>query len=178
MCSRVVSASAWKRSTMSAHASGVFSGGTEPPPDRIEPSPSALIGVGSVKTESRSAWVIWPTFSSSVIRWSRSLTRWLTGSRAFSYGNFCAAPAGATTMRAATITRAATTGLDIDLLPCQEGYKRVWPPPNRARVCRHLTNPRVVRLVTSVGRNQRRGGLLARAVHDEQLGGAGQLEDA
>jgi hypothetical protein len=53
---------------MSAHASGVFGVGTEPPPDRIEPRPSVVIGVASSKTVSGSAWVICPTFSSSVIR--------------------------------------------------------------------------------------------------------------
>ena len=37
--SRVSSAARWKRSTMSAHASGSFGVGVEPPPDRIEPSP-------------------------------------------------------------------------------------------------------------------------------------------
>ena len=38
----------------------------------------------------RSAWVIWPTFSASVIRPSRSATRWLTGQRGVLVGR----PAG------------------------------------------------------------------------------------
>src|ERR1051325_10171945 len=64
------------------------------------------------------------------------------------------------------------------LLPCQEAYKRVLARRNRGRVCRDLTNPFVVRFVTSVGRNEARERLLARAVDDEQLGGTAELEDA
>ncbi len=41
----------------------------------------------SVSTLPRSACVIWPIFSASVIRDSRSWTRWLTGSAGFWYGN-------------------------------------------------------------------------------------------
>ena len=77
-----MSASAWKRSTMSAHAFGVFSVGVEPPPDRIEPMFPVLITLGSASTRWRSVCVIWPIFSSSVIRDRRSLTRLETGWRA------------------------------------------------------------------------------------------------
>ena len=60
---------------MSAHASGVFCSGVEPPPDRTLPSPYFVISAGFSATSIRSAWVIWPTFSSNVIRSSRSFTR-------------------------------------------------------------------------------------------------------
>jgi hypothetical protein len=50
MCRRVASAARWKRSTMSAHAAGVFSVGVEPPPDRMLPSAQVVIGDGSSKT--------------------------------------------------------------------------------------------------------------------------------
>jgi hypothetical protein len=40
----------WKRSIMSAHASGSFSVGVEPPPEGIDPSPYVVIGVSSSKT--------------------------------------------------------------------------------------------------------------------------------
>ena len=79
MCSRVASAACWKRSTMSAQASGSFGSGTEPPPERMLPSFQVVIAAGSSSTWMRSVWVIWPTFSASVIRESRSLTRWPIG---------------------------------------------------------------------------------------------------
>ena len=50
MPSRVRSAARWKRSIMSAQASGVFCAGVEPPPDRMLPSPKVVIGVSSSKT--------------------------------------------------------------------------------------------------------------------------------
>src|SRR3954447_6167803 len=75
MPSRVLSAAAWKRSTMSAHALGVLPGGVDPPPDSRLPSFQSVIRVVSSVTAARSAWVIWPIFSSSVIRPSRSFTR-------------------------------------------------------------------------------------------------------
>ena len=53
--------------------------GVEPPPDSTEPSLSVAIWLGSPATAPRSACVIWPIFSSSVMRLSRSLTRFATG---------------------------------------------------------------------------------------------------
>ena len=52
---------------MSAHASGVLLAGVEPPPDRMLPSPWVVISDGSASTSIRSACVIWPIFSASVI---------------------------------------------------------------------------------------------------------------
>ncbi len=69
---------------MSANASGVFGVGTDPPPERMDPKPYCVISVGSALTKRRSVCVIWPTFSASVIRPRRSLTRCLTGSDGFS----------------------------------------------------------------------------------------------
>jgi hypothetical protein len=86
ICSRVVSAAAWKLSTMSAHASGVFGVGTEPPPDSTEPSRLVAISDGSSANAGRSPWVIWPTFSASVIRLTRSRTLATTDSRESRYG--------------------------------------------------------------------------------------------
>jgi hypothetical protein len=60
---------------MSAHAAGVFGVGTEPPPDRMLPRLSLVIFDVSASTFARSAWVIWPIFSASVMRDSRSSTR-------------------------------------------------------------------------------------------------------
>ena len=78
---------------MSAQAVGVFGVGTEPPPDRTLPSLSVVIFDVSVSTPPRSAWVIWPTFSSSVIR-AEQVVRPAAGSAAgFSYGNVPVLPA-------------------------------------------------------------------------------------
>jgi hypothetical protein len=74
---------------MSAQAFGVFGVGTEPPPESTLPSLSRVIFVVSVSTSARSACVIWPIFSASVMRDSRSATRACTGSRGFSYGRPC-----------------------------------------------------------------------------------------
>ena len=52
---------------MSAHPSGVLSAGVEPPPDSTDPSRQVATRVGSSVTAPRSAWVIWPTFSSRVM---------------------------------------------------------------------------------------------------------------
>ena len=60
---------------MSAHAVGVLGVGTEPPPDSTLPRLSVVIFDVSVSTLARSAWVIWPIFSASVMRDSRSWTR-------------------------------------------------------------------------------------------------------
>ena len=82
MPSRVSIAASWKSSTMSAQASGVFGVGTDPPPDRTLPSFQVRTSDGSPATSPRSAWVIWPTFSSRVIRPTRSATRCFVGSEA------------------------------------------------------------------------------------------------
>ena len=60
---------------MSAHASGVFGVGVDPPPDSTDPSLQVATSVGSPLTAPRSAWVICPTFSSSVIAASSSSAR-------------------------------------------------------------------------------------------------------
>src|SRR5919201_1933425 len=65
---------------MSAHALGVLGVGTEPPPESRLPSLSMVIFDVSASTLARSACVIWPIFSGSVIRESRSSTRRETGS--------------------------------------------------------------------------------------------------
>ena len=65
---------------MSAQAVGVFGVGTEPPPDSTLPRLSVVIFAVSASTLARSACVIWPIFSASVIRPRRSETRWLIGS--------------------------------------------------------------------------------------------------
>ena len=60
---------------MSAQAVGVFGVGTEPPPDSTRRGCRVVIFDVSVSTLARSAWVIWPIFSASVMRDSRSWTR-------------------------------------------------------------------------------------------------------
>ncbi len=69
---------------MSAHASGVFGVGTEPPPDSTLPSMSLVTFSPFGPTFWRSAWVIWPIFSCSVMRDSRSATRLRTDRFGFS----------------------------------------------------------------------------------------------
>jgi hypothetical protein len=64
---------------MSSHAAGSLTGGVEPPPDSTDPTCHSAINDGSSKTADRSVWVICPTFSSSVIRRSRSATRRFVG---------------------------------------------------------------------------------------------------
>src|SRR5690242_16760886 len=97
-------ARSWKSSTMSAHVCGVLPlAGTEPPPDRIEPRYQAamlfallldvvpfwalLAAPLPCENAGRSGCVIWPTFSASDMRDSRSSTRWAIGSAGFRYGN-------------------------------------------------------------------------------------------
>src|SRR5262245_2587778 len=82
---RVLSAWVWNSFTMSTHAAGMLFAGVEPPPDSTEPSLSVAIMLGLPATAPRSAWVIWPIFSSSVIRPSRSWTRSATGWAASRY---------------------------------------------------------------------------------------------
>src|SRR3954454_18434829 len=72
---------------MSAHAVGVFGVGTDPPPDRMLPRLSFVILDVSASTLARSACVIWPIFSASVMRPSRSSTRCGIGRLASWYGN-------------------------------------------------------------------------------------------
>jgi hypothetical protein len=69
---------------MSAHASGVFGVGTEPPPESTLPRPSSVISAPLAAIAARSACVIWPTFSASDMRESRSATRCWIGAPAFS----------------------------------------------------------------------------------------------
>src|SRR5690242_14060257 len=97
-------ARSWKSSIMSAQVAGLFPlAGTEPPPDRIEPTNQAamlfallfdvvpfcalLVTVPVSENAGRSGWVIWPTFSASDMRESRSSTRCGIGSAPLRYGN-------------------------------------------------------------------------------------------
>jgi hypothetical protein len=79
---------------MSAQASGVFEVGVEPPPDSTEPSLQVVTSDGSPLTAPRSAWVIWPTFSSRVMAASSSSARAL-GLRELSIQGRAPAPAPA-----------------------------------------------------------------------------------
>src|SRR3954468_7007601 len=90
MCRGVLNAYDWKVLTMSTQAEGSFGVGTEPPPDSTEPSRSVVIWPGSAVTAPRSACVIWPILSSSVIRRIRSATRRSVESRGSRYGRPCA----------------------------------------------------------------------------------------
>src|SRR4051812_3295977 len=87
--SGVASAAFWNPSYMLAQLVAVFGDGAEPPPDSTEPSRNWVIWAGV--TEARSAWVIWPSLSSRLIRPSRSVTRVAIGSVGSWYGRPCAA---------------------------------------------------------------------------------------
>src|SRR4051812_26649279 len=81
---------------MFAQARGRLGDGTDPPPESRLPRWSLVILEVSASTEARSAWVIWPIFSSSVIRLSRSETRCPIGREASRYTSLrvdCAAAA-------------------------------------------------------------------------------------
>src|SRR5882757_10435295 len=109
---RLLSAAFWKPSYMFAQDVALLGEGAEPPPDSSEPSPYA--GMLAVVTAARSACVIWPIFSSRVIRESKSSTRVCTGSVGSRYGS-PAACAGrtcrpVTTMEAAKIRAVAAWG--------------------------------------------------------------------
>ena len=71
---------------MSAHASGVFGVGVEPPPESSDPSALVVMSDWCVRS-ARSACVIWPILSASVMRDSRSATRCATGRFGFRYGS-------------------------------------------------------------------------------------------
>src|SRR5512138_3762297 len=73
MPSRVPRAYAWKRSYMSAQPRGVLSLGAESPPLRIEPRSASRMSLSGASAL-RSACIIWPTFSSRVMRASRAST--------------------------------------------------------------------------------------------------------
>src|SRR5437763_10490878 len=99
---------------MSAQAVGVLGVGTEPPPESRLPRLSLVIFDVSASTLPRSACVIWPIFSASVMRDIKSFTRWRIGRTGFSYGvvaaarrEWRAAPAPGTTT--ATAASAAST---------------------------------------------------------------------
>src|SRR2546423_12805249 len=72
---------------MSAHAVGVLGVGTDPPPESRLPRLSFVIFDVSLSPLPRSACVIWPIFSASVMRESRSSTRALIGRSRFWYGS-------------------------------------------------------------------------------------------
>src|SRR5690348_13233613 len=85
MPSGVANAAFWKPSYMLAHDAAVFGEGAEPPPDRIDPSRNWVIC--AYVTDPRSACVIWPLFSSRLMREGRSFTRVGTGSVGSRYGS-------------------------------------------------------------------------------------------
>src|ERR1041384_211003 len=91
MPSGVASAARWKLSYMSAQLVALFGDGAEPPPDSSEPSRNWVIC--APETALRSACVICPSFSSSDIRLSRSLTRVATGRLGSLYGGVWASAA-------------------------------------------------------------------------------------
>src|SRR5829696_364933 len=103
MPSRFVRAARWKLSYMSAQPVAVFGAGADPPPDSSDPRPYAAMSA-VVVTAPRSAWVIWPIFSSRVIRPSRSVTRTGTGWVGSWYGAPAAfaTPAGTATVATST----------------------------------------------------------------------------
>src|SRR4051794_26458838 len=81
---------------MSAQALAVFGEGADPPP--LNTDPSRLVATSEVEAARRSACVICPSFSSSDIRDSRSVTRAATGCVGSWYGSAAdrAVGAGAT----------------------------------------------------------------------------------
>src|SRR4051794_26730612 len=106
MPSGVASAPRWKLSYMSAQPVAVLGEGAEPPPDSTDPIRNCVIC--ALLTDPRSAWVIWPSFSSSVIRLIRSLTRVATGRLGSLYGGvWAAAGAGAYSQAASPAASAA-----------------------------------------------------------------------
>ena len=108
MPSGVASAAFWKLSYMLAQLVALFGDGAEPPPESSEPRRNWVIW--ALETALRSAWVIWPSFSSRLIRPSRSLTRVATGRLGSWYGKGAARAAdGANTPTAATAASTATT---------------------------------------------------------------------
>src|SRR3954466_9096205 len=105
MPSGVASAPRWKLSYMSAQPVAVLGDGAEPPPDSTEPIRNCVIW--ALLIDIRSAWVIWPIFSSSVIRLIRSATRVATGWLGSLYGGvWAAAGAGAYHQTASPAARA------------------------------------------------------------------------
>src|SRR2546423_12346923 len=98
---------------MSAHPAGVFGVGVEPPPERMEPSRAVAVWAGVAAW--RSASVICPILSSSVIRAIRSVTREETGACGFLYKGVVAAEA-AGTRAVPDRSRPAKTAARSDLL--------------------------------------------------------------
>ena len=70
---RVVMAAVWKLFTISCHPCGVLLLGLPSPPLRTEPIKNVVTSAGWILPIS--TWVIWPIFSSSVMRASKSSTR-------------------------------------------------------------------------------------------------------
>src|SRR6266498_2864957 len=119
--SGVASAARWKLSYMSAHAVGLFGLGAEPPPDSSEPS--RLLVMSAPLTASRSAWVIWPIFSSRLIRPSRSATRTGTGWVGSRYGGSAATARAAVSAPMAIM---AATSATVNR-PLRHPLLRRWP---------------------------------------------------
>ena len=63
---------------------------------------------------STSCWSIWPTFSSSVMRWSRSFTRAGIPACEFRYTG-CPAPGAAVTASVATTSAASSTATAVEM---------------------------------------------------------------
>src|SRR6266545_345304 len=106
MPSRLAIAAFWKLSYMSAQDVALFGEGADPPPDSSEPR--AKLVMSALLTALRSAWVIWPIFSSSVMLAISWLTRVATGSDGSGYGRWARArPDDRTTGPAVAASRAA-----------------------------------------------------------------------
>jgi hypothetical protein len=102
---------------MSAHASGVFGVGVEPPPDSSDPSLQVAIRLGSPVTAPRSAWVICPIFSSRVIRASSSSARARGGSEASIHGRAAAA------LATGAATRVVSRARQMPTAPTRQGRR-------------------------------------------------------
>src|SRR5688572_19301535 len=101
--SGVARAAFWKLSYMLAQDVALLGEGAEPPPESSEPSRNWVIC--AFETAARSAWVIWPIFSSRLIRESRSLTRVATGRVGSWYGRTAALAEPTATLTTVDATR-------------------------------------------------------------------------
>src|SRR5262249_50058612 len=99
--------------------------GAEPPPESRDPS--RLLVMSLPLTASRSAWVIWPSFSSRLIRPNRSATRTGTGWLGSLYGGTPALPPPAGSAPAIRAVAATTSVTFLILLPAMP-----VTPPRRA----------------------------------------------
>src|SRR4029453_13398263 len=104
MPSGVARAAFWKPSYMFAQDVALLGEGAEPPPESSEPRRNWVIC--AFVTAPRSAWVIWPRFSSRLMGDSRSAARVATGRLGSWYGRWLAAAGRAATLRPTTVEAA------------------------------------------------------------------------